>query len=161
MRKPDSLKALLLKTVPVIAKSPENLSCYVDKGRVAARATGSLSFEYRYTLNVLVEEYAGDRDALMVPVLAWIGDHQPDLLERDKREPFKFEIDFLDQDSADIFIEIELSERVRVDRQPTGVKVVHLDDAPVLDAFAGVAESARLTVGMLDDLTADTAELVP
>lgn len=45
-----------------------------------AAGTGSLSFEYRYKLNVIITDYIGDPDAIMVPLLAWITVHQHELL---------------------------------------------------------------------------------
>jgi hypothetical protein len=79
MKKPESLKALLLASVPGLADKPENLSMFIDKGRIAARLTGSLSFEYRYTVNVVVQDFAGDVDALFVPLL-FLMRRAPDLV---------------------------------------------------------------------------------
>jgi len=50
MRKPDSLKALLLATVPGLDKSPERLALFIDRGQIVGGNGRSLSFEYRYTL---------------------------------------------------------------------------------------------------------------
>lgn len=160
MKKPDSLRTMLLQAVPFLAGDPTKLSLFIDQGRVAARATGSLSFEYRYKLNLLVMDYAGDVDALMVPILAWIAEQQPDLLERGEQEPFTFESEILDADSADVSIEIELTERVIVERQPKGLKVTHLDEPSRADAFPDV-EGVRLWQGLLDDGGTAPLELVP
>lgn len=156
MKKPESLKALLLAAVPPLAAAPENLSMFVDKGRIAARASGSLSFEYRYTLNIVVQDFVGDVDVLFVPVLAWLAQNQPELLERSPQEPFSFESEILDGDAADVSIDLELSERVRVERLPGGdMQCTHLDEPDLGDVFAG-AEGATLWQGLLDDITAAT-----
>lgn len=139
MKKPEGLRRLLLKAVPALATDPANLSMYIDKGSVSARA-GSLSFEYGYTLNVVVQDYSGDIDALMVPILAWIAEQQPDLIERDPRKPFSFECEILDTDAADVSIDLELTEAVRVERQPSGgYRATHLEEPSREDAFSGVA----------------------
>lgn len=119
MKKPDSLREMLHRFVPALAADPSKLSLFVDKGRIAARA-GSLSLEYRYTVNVVLQDYAGDPDDLMVPILAWIGQHQPELLHRADQEPFRFESELLDADTADVSIYIDLDEAVRVTAKDGG-----------------------------------------
>ncbi|WCM29190.1 phage tail protein [Sphingomonas sp. QA11] len=139
MRKPEGLRRLLLAAVPGLADDPSRLSMFIDKGRLSTRANGSLSFEYLYTLNIVVQDYAGDVDALMVPLLAWVAEVQPDLLERGEREPFSFESEILDGDAADVSINLELTERVRVVRQPGGgYEATHLDEPSRDDSFPGV-----------------------
>lgn len=152
MKKPETLRTMLLASVPALAKAPDHLSMFIEKGRVAARGTRSLNYEYRYTLTIYVEDYADDVDAVFVPVLGWIAENQPDLLDRDKQEPFTFEADILETGSADIEIKIELTERVRVTRQDDGLKVTHLSDAPIADEFTGVPADTRLVTGLADDL---------
>nr|WP_246346571.1 phage tail protein [Sphingomonas endophytica] len=78
--------------------SPETLSIFVDRGRVAARAGSSLSFEYRYTANLVVQDFAGSPDQIVVPLLAWIARHQPDLIAKPNGEPITFEAELLDAD---------------------------------------------------------------
>jgi len=160
MKKPESLKTLLIASVPGLKDKPENLAMFIDKGRIAARLTGSLSFEYRYTVNVVVQDFAGDVDVLFVPLLAWVADQQPDLLERDQQEPFSFESEILDGDLADISIDLELTERVKVERTDEGLVVTHLDEPSRADEFDDVT-GVRLWAGILDDVTAGTLETVP
>ncbi|KQN29709.1 phage tail protein [Sphingomonas sp. Leaf38] len=158
MKKPEILRDLLFASVPTLAKKRENLSMFIDKGRIAARATGSLSFEYRYTLSIVVQDYAGDLDDLVVPILAWIAEYQPDLMERGEQEPFSFESEILDSDAADVEIGIELTERVKVERRDTGgTRVTHLPEPPRTDAFAGIGH-VNLWQVVLDDMVAGTVE---
>ncbi|MFC3579536.1 phage tail protein [Sphingomonas hylomeconis] len=160
MKKPESLKALLLASVPGLKDKPENLSMFIDKGRIAARNTGSLSFEYRYTVNVVVQDYAGDVDALFVPLLSWVAERQPDLLERDQQEPFSFESEILDGDLADVSVDLELTERVKVARTDGGLVVTHLDEPSREDEFAN-ADGARFWAAIIDDVTGGTIFLAP
>jgi hypothetical protein len=119
LRKPESLRKTLEMFVPALAADPSKLSLFVDKGRISAGA-GSLSLEYRYTANIVVQDYAGDVDELMVPILAWIAQHQPDLLQRTDQEPFRFESELLDAETADVSIFIDLDEAVRVSAKEGG-----------------------------------------
>lgn len=43
-----------------------------------------MSFEKRYTLNVIVTDFTGDFDLLIVPVLAWLRENQPDIMTTDE-----------------------------------------------------------------------------
>lgn len=153
MQKPESLKAVLLASVPFLAGDPTKLAMYVDKGRIAARASRTLSFEYRYTLSLALLDYAGEVDALMVPILAWIAEQQPDLLESGDHEPFTFESEILDANTADVSIEIALTERVLVERTRAGLKVTHIGEPRTIDTF-GEATGAGLWRGLLDDQVA-------
>jgi hypothetical protein len=119
LKKPESLRQTLQMFVPALAADPSRLSIFVDKGRIAAGA-GSLSLEYRYTANIVVQDYAGDIDDLMVPILAWIAQHQPELLQRTDQEPFRFESELLDAETADVSIFIDLDEAVRVSAKEGG-----------------------------------------
>lgn len=139
MKKPEGLKRLLLASVPGLQNDPTRLAMFIDKGKLTTRANGSLSFEYSYTLNIVVQDYSGDIDALMVPLLAWVSEMQPDLMERDPREPFTFESEILDSDAADVSIDLELTEPVRVTRREGGgYEVTHLPEPSRGDAFEDV-----------------------
>ncbi len=158
MTKPDALKRLLIAAVPQIAAAPEKLSIFVDQGRVAARA-GGLSFEYRYQLNLVVEDFAGDRNAIIVPLLAWISEAQPDLMAKPDSEPFTFESEILDEDSADLSITLDLTERVGVTRTVEGGwSVVHLDEPADTDAFDGLCGQNLWQLFLRDELIAQTSD---
>lgn len=164
MKKPDSLKRLLLQTVPQLAENPENLALYVDEGKVAATSGKTLSFEYRYKLNLVAQDFAGDRNALVVPLLAWIAQVQPDLLDRPDAEPFTFECELLDADTSDISITLDLTERVAVrPREGGGYEVTHLDDpTPAdLDRFDGVCGVNLWQLFLRDELIAQSSLPAP
>lgn len=159
MKKADSLKALLLASVPALQADPAKLALFVDKGKVSAVRSNTLAFQLSYTATIWIEAYGGDLDGLFVPVLAWIAQNQPELIDRPDGEPFTFESELLDGDTADISIEIELTERVLIERRDNGkLRTRHLDDAPTADVFAG-AEQARLWHTVLDDQVAGDGPL--
>ncbi|SQQ18563.1 tail protein [Escherichia coli] len=84
MLKPDSLRRALTDAVTVLKTSPEMLRIFVDNGSIASTLATSLSFEKRYTLNVIVTDFTGDFDLLIVPVLAWLRENQPDIMTTDE-----------------------------------------------------------------------------
>ncbi|MGW8136847.1 phage tail protein [Sphingomonas zeae] len=158
MKKLDALRDLLVRAVPALAADPSKLAIFVDRGRIGARA-GNLSFEYRYSVNLVIEDYAGDQDAVMVPIIAWIAENQPELLQRQDGEPFGFESEWLAKDLHDLSITIDLTERVLVNRVEGGVTTEHLADILPPDHFPG-AEDARLWTGLADDLVAGATAIV-
>ena len=69
MNKPQSLRRALNSAVPYVRDNPDKLHLFVDNGTVVATGAASLSWEYRYTLNVVVVDFSGDQGLLMAPVL--------------------------------------------------------------------------------------------
>lgn len=154
MRKPESLKNLLIATVPALAQNKERLTLFIDNGRIAGGNGRSLSFEYQYRVNVVVEDFTGSLDDIIVPVLAWIAEHQPELIGKPNAAPFSFEAEILDADSQDVSIVIELTEAVLVAAQAGGgFTVRHPVPPPTaqLDRFEGVASGTKLWQVFLDD----------
>lgn len=159
MKKPEALRAHLLRWLPALAENPERLQLFVDGGRVVARAGASLSFEYRYALDVLVTDYAGDRNLLVVPILAWIARYQPDLFRRDGNEPFAFEAEILESEACDISIKLDLTELVRVTpRADGGFDVETLDEPDTGDHFAGVCGVNLWEIFLQGDLAAHSSD---
>ena len=135
MLKPSSLRAHLEKAVPELARDPERLVLLARAGQMCSTGTGSLSFEYRYTLQVVVLDYAGHADTLTVPLLAWLAVHQPELLDHpDKREKaVRFEVEYLNAHTVDLSLEVDLTERVLVKPrpdQPGAYDIRHVGEPP-------------------------------
>lgn len=115
MIKPASLREHLTAALPELRRDPEKLLVFIDRGSVVATAAAGLSFEYRYTLNLILTDYAGHPDAVMVPLLIWLARHQPELLANPTlREQIAFEADMLSNQKVDLDIKIPLTERVGV-----------------------------------------------
>ena len=114
MNKPQSLRHALNKSVPYVRENPDRLHLFVDNGSLVATAAASISWEYRYTLNVVVTDFTGDQNLLMAPILYWLRDNQPDALQNpDERERlFTFEVDILGNGACDLSLNLKLTERV-------------------------------------------------
>ncbi|MGB8601285.1 MAG: phage tail protein [Rhizomicrobium sp.] len=122
MRKADDLRRWLTKTkcLEYYKNNPEQLTIFLDSGNVAARRGATRSFEYRYTLTIAFENFCGDMDTIMVPLLAWIERNQPDLLQRADDQPIQFEGEILDSQSVYLVVKIDISEAVIVTAKPGG-----------------------------------------
>ncbi|AVO55735.1 phage tail protein [Pseudomonas mendocina] len=128
MNKPNSLRDHLLAAYPKLAQNPERLLVFIDQGNIRSTAAPGLSFEYRYTLNIIITDYAGHPDNIAIPLLAWLRRNQPDLLENLERgkDAIAFEADILANDLVDLSITLPLTERVIVKRLPDdSLEVTH------------------------------------
>lgn len=116
MKKPADLRAHIEAWMPDLKANPDKLHMFIEDGRTVARMGKTLSFEYRYTLLIIVTDYAESTDALLVPILAWLSIHQPNLLldERLRENNIGFRAEPLDNSRIDIELKLELSERVIV-----------------------------------------------
>lgn len=120
MWKLDSLRRLILQAVPKLAENPENLIVRATGGQVLATGADSLSYEYLYTAEITVLDYAGHADALFVPLVAWLRVNQSDALDNaDKRQKaLLFDVEQLNDTAADVGIRVPLREAVIVKPDP-------------------------------------------
>ncbi|WKD48662.1 phage tail protein [Microbulbifer spongiae] len=127
MIKPDSLRAFMKAAVPHLRCNPEILKAFLDRGALISTGVPGFAFEYLYTLNVLLTDYAGHLDAVVVPLLVWISEQQPELFHNpDLHDQIHFEAELLDQGKMDLSVEISLTERVGViPREGGGFAVEH------------------------------------
>ena len=109
---------------------PQSLRSALNK----ATGASSMSWEYRYTLNVVIEDFSGDQNLLMAPVLLWLTDNQPDAINNPelREKLFTFDVDILRNDVCDISLNLQLTERVLVstDRGVSSVEAVPEPDVP-------------------------------
>ncbi|MDC8757510.1 phage tail protein [Janthinobacterium fluminis] len=139
MYKPNSLRRHLAEAIPDLQRNPDRLHVFADEGNVVAAATASLSFEYRFKLNLIITDFAGDADAIMVALIAWLKAHQVDLMgnEEKRRTGISFEVDFNNHETVDISIKLDLTERVVVQRGEQGrLDVTHLAEPQMTPAYA-------------------------
>lgn len=140
MLKPDSLRAALTAAmlapdgVPLLARDPDLLRIYIDRGRLVSHLGASRGYEWRYRMTGTLIGFTLSPDALALPLLEWLRGHQPDLLlNHDRaREAVPFEIDVIDADTVDIEFTLELTETVRVTpRDGGGFDIVHVPEPEI------------------------------
>ncbi|WP_137936108.1 phage tail protein [Chitinivorax sp. B] len=129
MNKPASLRATLEAALPELAANPDHLVIYIESGQIAA-GLGGPSFEYRYKVTVGLLDFAGHTDRVMVPVLQWLRQYQPSLLQNPDtaREAIQFEAEILNHSSYDLKLQIQLSEPVQVKQQGDTLQAIHLPE---------------------------------
>lgn len=114
MNKPQSLREALNSAIPYLQQNPDRFHLFVDKGASVGTAAASLSWEYRYTLNVIITDFTGDQNLLMAAVMYWLRTNQPDALQNpnEREQLCTFEVDILGNGVCDISINLKLTERV-------------------------------------------------
>lgn len=134
MIKPTSLRNHLLAAVPGLSRNRDQLKIFVDGGSIRCTAAAGLSFEYSYTVELLLTDYPGSADAVAIPLLAWVRQHQSELLANQNKhaESIKFEVEILNNDLADMSIRLPLTERVIVKPQADGTLQVSHPAEPAL-----------------------------
>ncbi|MGR1184963.1 phage tail protein [Aeromonas veronii] len=139
MLKPAAIRDVLARCSPQLAQNPESLILTVGDGRIVATGAQSLSFEWQYPLSIGVIDFAGHPDQLVVPLLAWLRQHQPELFtNQDKREnAIKVESELLAGDLYDLLITIPLTERVIVTQTEEGIGWQHVPEPPE-DPYDGI-----------------------
>lgn len=137
MKKPESLRAHLLAAIPELKRNPDRLLVFVDNGSMRNPAAPGLSFEYSYTLNLILTDFAGSPDTVAVPLFAWVLVNQRELMENLEkgRDAIKFEADILSNKAVDLSITLPLTERVIVKRQDDGTLHISHPPEPQLDEF--------------------------
>lgn len=141
MLKPESLRRHLEASVPWVARHPDRVLTFIDEGDVFSTLAGGVSFEYRYTLNLILTDFEGHADTLVVPILLWLRRHQPEMLQNPDlmRAGFTFEADILTHQTMDLSIKLQLTERVVVSTVDGQMRATHADEPP-LDPYEGVVD---------------------
>lgn len=132
MLKPKSLRKALEQAAPVLRNNPDMLRVFIDNGTIATTLAASLSFEHQYTLNLIITDWCGELDLLIVPMNAWLRENQPDIMTTDegKRQGFSYFADLNNNGSIDISFSLRLTERVAVKQIDKALHITPLGEPP-------------------------------
>lgn len=119
MKKPASLRAMLVALMPELARNPDALAMWIEKGRVRSRL-GAHGFAWEYQLTVLFKEFAGDPAVPFFAVTEWLREQQPEALAPGGQNGFAFEVDILDDKTFDVQLVLALDECVAAAPQGEG-----------------------------------------
>ncbi|MEM5451894.1 phage tail protein [Paraburkholderia guartelaensis] len=148
MNKANSLRRALTAAVPALATDPDKLLVFIDAGNIIATSAQSTSFDYAYTLNVMLLDFAGDGDIVFAALLQWVRANQSDLLTNDelRKAGISFEADQLTQTTVDLSIKLKLTESVLVTTDDAGVqKITHVDEPVPEWDVQGLVDPSRWT----------------
>ena len=116
MKKAELLRTALTAGNTWCKANPEQITVWAERGHIQIEATGEASFMYHYTIQVLAMDFPGQVDDLILPLLAWVWQQQPDLLlNPDNNRKVEFDADIVNDDVADILFKVPAWERVIVE----------------------------------------------
>lgn len=124
MKKLHRLRAHLIDAVPALANDPDRLLTFVEEGSIEFRRGPNLTHEYQFTAQLVLTDFAADLDTIIVPLLQWLAEYQPDA---DPNEAVSFEAEILSNQSVDVALRVKLTERVlaKVDCTTGRIQVDH------------------------------------
>ncbi len=132
MKKPASLRAAIEAAVPELAIDKDRLLAFIDNGSIVCTSVKSRSFEWRYTMNLIITDYAGDPNQLWLALLDWVRVNQSPLLASPSlQEQIRFEVDLLADDKVDLDIKLPLTENVVVAGDDHGNEIPSAVDEPL------------------------------
>lgn len=116
MLKLNEVREIIVRANRYLQDNPDKLQVFIDSGKIVSTGAGGLSFEYDYTLTVIVQDFYGHADLIVLPLLVYLRTNQPELFENysKNKELIQFDVEFLDQSSIDLMLKINLTERVLV-----------------------------------------------
>jgi Na+/serine symporter len=125
MNKVQSVRLALNDAIPDLVDNPDKLLVFADTGSIIASMAATASFDYAFTLNVILQDFTGDADVVFSAIVRWMRVNEPAaLLSIDTREQaITFEADFTDQTTVDLSIKLKLTESVVVNDDGTMVHV--------------------------------------
>jgi hypothetical protein len=144
MQKLRAIREHLAETVPSLKKNPDKLHVYIEKGGLACRYGGQ-SFEYRFEAKIMVEDFADEVDTLIIPLLVWLKQNQPDLLlNPDKSDNvIRYVAELIDHEKADVELSIDgLTERVVVTEDAGIYTATHVAEPNPADLEGDASEEA-------------------
>jgi hypothetical protein len=126
MNKVQSVRLALNDAIPDLVDNPDKLLVFADTGSIIASMAATSSFDYAFTLNVILQDFTGDADVVFSAIVRWMrANEAAALLNVDTREQaITFEADFTDQTTVDLSIKLKLTESVVVNDDGTMAHVV-------------------------------------
>lgn len=123
MKKLTALRQHLIDAIPGLARDPGRLLTFVEEGSIEFARGRNLSHGYTYTAQFILTDYAGENDAVIIPLLDWLATYQPDLAPE---QAVSFEAEILSNEAVDLALRVQLTERV-VARRDCATGKIHAE----------------------------------
>lgn len=138
MNKPSSLRKHLLSHIGELRNDPDRLLTFIEDGKIRCTAAQGLSYEYGYNLQMIITDYAGHPDTVIIPLLDWLRTNQHELLANydSNKDAIQFDAEIMANDLVDLSITLPLTERVIVKDQGNGkLNVTHPSEPRLTDHY--------------------------
>lgn len=122
MLKVNEIREIIVSANPYYRDNPDKLQLFLDEGQIACRGGDSLSFEYRYRLEITALDYANHADLIVLPLLVYLRTNQNDLFENNSKNSkvITFKCDLLKENLVDLKLSVDLTEKVIVQLDESG-----------------------------------------
>ncbi|MEX0738176.1 MAG: phage tail protein [Pseudohongiella sp.] len=130
MKKLADLRNHILTNVAGLKRNPDKLLTFIEDGNIEFWEGPNLSHMYSLPVRLIVTDFSGNVDELILPILSWLKVRQPG---HDPTTTISFEAELLNNDSYDISITVNISETVLVRSTDAGLDVEHLLPEPTLE----------------------------
>ncbi|WP_375170714.1 phage tail protein [Marinobacter sp.] len=127
MKKLADLRNHILANVPDLKRNPDKLLSFIEDGNIEFWQGPNLSHMYTLPIRIIVTDYSGEMDELVLPILSWLAYREPGA---DPQRTISFEAELLNNNSYDIIITVNVTERVIVTALETGFKTEHVLPEP-------------------------------
>ncbi|GGZ02741.1 phage tail protein [Novosphingobium colocasiae] len=139
MDKLNSLRAAVTAVLPELEKNPDKLRLWIERGAAKCRGTATEAFGFEFQASVLVVEMTTDIAVLMLAVFRWCRVNQPDLLAP-QSPGVTFDAEILDNGSADVLLQIPLTQNATVLNGGTAISWLAEPD-PLFDDGLGLGDA--------------------
>ena len=138
MKKLAHLREHLLTALPELKRGPDRLLTFIEDGEIEFWRGAGLSHLYKIPARVIVTDYRGAADDIVIPVLEWLQIHEPGL---DPTNTLRIEVEILDNKTIDLALTIRLTERVIVKEENGQRTIRHVLPDPELQMNSDAAWS--------------------
>ena len=129
MRKLTHLRDHLLASVPELKRDPAKLLTFIEDGNIEFWEGPNLSHMYTMPIRLIITDFGGDVDDIMVPILSWLKVREPGL---DPANTISFEAELLNNSCFDLSITLNITEHVIVKAVDGALDIEHvLPDPPL------------------------------
>ncbi len=130
MKKLADLRNHILANVPDLKRNPDKLLSFIEDGNIEFWQGTNLSHNYTLPIRIIVTDYSGNLDNLILPIISWLSYREPGA---DPQRTISFEAELLNNDSYDISITVNVTERVIVTALETGLQTEHVLPEPEME----------------------------
>ena len=143
MKKLTDLRQHIENRVPELQRGPDRLICFIEDGQIEFWPGPSLNHQYRIPARIIVTDYRGEADDIIVPILEWLQHKEPG---QDPKNTISLDVEVLSNDAVDLSVTLNLTERVIVSGAPGSYTIEHVipQPGPEMD------EDAELEVNTTD-----------
>jgi hypothetical protein len=111
MKKLEDLREYLLTNVPALGRDPDRLLTFIENGQILFYPGDNYSHRYLMPITIIVTDWAGSADEIVIPVLEWLAVREPGF---DPQTAIRFDAEIIDKEKTDIQIQLQVTERVVV-----------------------------------------------